>query len=523
MAFSTRAKALARVAAAGTAAAAAATVIGNGNPQANCFWGKSPTPIKRPKKLTNFDPLPVAPKMAVGHDLTVHAEHAEYQGLADKMYNEMTMEQLRQVEKKVSENIQDTWNYPTAFHIALKDAISKNLMDTLPPVHCTCVFALYKEHNRILPKGKAGMPGVHPNGEDFIRVKHEQMSWLFENRPDCSWSLLGVDDGCTMFSSDMMDDIARQMSYTNVTTIRLKEIVKKGNCPVLDNAKLKSEDWNPDDKLVKASQKGGAIIYALWHATQTKYSGKKHIIAYTDSDLSTDLRLCGLNFDAIINGKVDCSVSQRFGQPYAVNCGQLLTSGGIGPGMPRESMIHLSLRHKLRQQLLPPLSLITDTNCGHKAISADALKGVLEKVRDYKGSFDMDWLMCVGIESKRAGRTPIAVTAIPWVNSVGESNFWSAPSGKEDAAAAALKTATSWHKIFKTMCTIHEWHRADMEKVGLLSAEAKEYVEWVKNMDVQMYMRLSDKISAELGSRDLTMPEKTIMNYDLATLKRLAK
>merc|ERR1719183_228747 len=401
------------------------------------------------------------------------------------------MEQLREVEKKVSEKIQDTWLYPTAFHIALKDAISKKLMDTLPAVHCTCVFALYKENNRILPKGEKDTPGVHPNGEDFVRQKHEQMTWLFENRSDCSWDLLGVDDGCALGSSDMMDTITKEMGYENVKTIRLKEALKSGICPVIDNVKLKSDGWNPDDKLVKASQKGGAIIYALWHATQTKYQGKKHIIAYTDSDLSTDLRLCGLNFDSIINGKVDCSVSQRFGQAFAVNCGKLLESGGIGAGMPRDSMIHLSLRHKLRQNLLPPLSLITDTNCGHKAIAAEALTGVLDKVRDYKGSFDMDWLMCVGVESKKAGRTPIGITAIPWVNSVGESNFWAAPGagGAEDAEAAKLKTATSWHKIFATMCTIHEWHKAGMEEAGFLSDDAKNYVDWVKGMDVNMYMR----------------------------------
>jgi len=444
-------------------------------------------------------------------------------GLADQMYNDMTMEQLREAEKSVSEKIQDSWKYPTAFHIALKDAISKKLMKDLPALHCTCVFALYKEHNRILPKGEKDTPGVHPNGEDFVRQKHEQMTWLFADRPDCTWSLLGVDDGCTMDSSGIMDSIAAEMGYTNVSTIRLKEAVKQGLCPVVDNDKLKTEDWNEDDKLVKASQKGGAIIYALWHATQQKYEGKKHIIAYTDSDLSTDLRLCGLNFDAIINGGVDCSVSQRFGQPFAVNCGKLLETGGIGPGMPRDSMIHLSLRHKLRQNLLPPLGLITDTNCGHKAISAEALEGVLEKVRDYKGSFDMDWLMCVGIESKKAGRTPIGVTAIPWVNSVGESNFWSAPgAGGEDPEAAKLKTATSWHKIFATMCQIHEWHKAGMQEAGILSAEAQEYVEWVKSMDVQMYMRMSDKISAQLGDKELTMPEQVIMDYDLATLKSLA-
>merc|ERR1719238_1197977 len=187
-------------------------------------------------------------------------------------------------------------------------------------------------------------------------------------------------------------------------------------------------------------------------------------------------------------------LSQRFGQPFAVNCSKLLTEeegGGIGAGLARDSIVHLTLRHKLRQNLLPPLTLIIDTNCGHKCISGDAAMDAVSMVRDYKGSFDMDWLMCVGIASKKAGREPIAVTAIPWVNSVGESNFWSAPSGgAEDAEAAKLKTATSWHKIFATMCTIHESHREGMEQAGVLSAQAKEYVEWVKAMDVQMYMRL---------------------------------
>merc|ERR1719238_2695690 len=290
-----------------------------------------------------------------------------------------------------------------------------------------------------------------------------------------------------------------------------------------------SEGWNPDDKLVKASQKAGAILYGLNDACEEGKAnpGKKHIIAYTDSDLSTDLALSGLNFDTIINGKVDCSVSQRFGQAKAVNCSKLLTDeegGGIGAGLARDSIVHLTLRHKLRQNLLPPLTLIIDTNCGHKCISGDAAMDAVSMVKDYKGSFDMDWLMCVGIASKKAGRDPIGVTAIPWVASVGESNFWSAPgAGGEDEEAAKLKTATSWHKIFATMCTIHEWHKAGMEEAGVLSPEATEYVEWVKGMDVQMYMRLSDKIMAELGDKELTMPETTIMNYDLATLKSFAE
>merc|ERR1719443_470967 len=149
----------------------------------------------------------------------------------------------------------------------------------------------------------------------------------------------------------MMKRIADSEGYKNVSVHFLKEGIKAGKTGAagLNDEKLKSEGWKDEDKLVKSSQKAGAILYGLSLACEEGKAnpGKKHLIAYTDSDLSTDLGLSGLNFDTIINGNVDCSVSQRFGQPFAVNCGKLLQEGGIAPGMPRESMVHLSLRHKL--------------------------------------------------------------------------------------------------------------------------------------------------------------------------------
>jgi len=247
------------------------------------------------------------------------------------------------------------------------------------------------------------------------------------------------------------------------------------------------------------------------------------MIVYTDSDLSTDLCLCGLNFKTILDG-ANCSVSQRFGQEGAVNCGKLQADGGVAPGMPKESMIHLSLRHKLRMNVLPPLAPIIDTNCGHKAITEEAVKDVLKKVRDYKGSFDMDWLMCVGIDGKSKGnKQPIGVTAIPWVNSVAESNFWGGAGGAtETPEQAKLKSATSWHKIFAAMVQMHDWHKADMDKDGLLSSENKEYAEWVRKMTVQDYMKLSDAILAKLDGKKIVMPEPSILNMSLAELKKLA-
>jgi len=463
--------------------------------------------------------------MPMGHDLTQKEEHERYMKLANLFYKK-ELDNLRAIEKDCSATQADAFKYPTMFQIALKNAISKKLFEALPPIHCTVVFALYKENNRILPKGDEEGKS-HKNGEDFIRRKHVQMTWLFENKKDSSWCMLGCDDGCPLDSAGLGEGIAKEMGYTNVKFIKLKEAIKSGAAKEagLDEEKLKSEAWDEEDKLVKASQKAGAILYGLKVASDEKVDdGKKHIIVYTDSDLSTDLALCGLNFDTIINEKVECSVSQRFGQANSVNCGKLMTAeegGGIAPGMPNESRIHLTLRHKLRMNLLPPLVPITDTNCGHKALTPETAIATVSKVKDYKGSFDIDWLMCVGVCAKAAGKEAIKTTAIPWVNSVGESNFWSGPSGEEDAAAKKLKSATSWHGIFAKMTEMYGWHQEQLEKLGLVTEESKAYVEWVKAMDVNQYMKLSDAILASLEGKDINMPEQSIMDMSLDDLKKL--
>jgi hypothetical protein len=457
-------------------------------------------------------------------------------GWADALYKR-DMDSLREIEGAVSEKMPDTFKFSTAFHIALKNAISKKLLETMPPIHCTVVFALYKEFNRILPKGEKKPGECDPNGEDFVRVKHRQMSWLFANKADSSWSLLGVDDGCDGLdkktaaqlepSADLMERIVKAEGYTNVTTFRLKDAVKEGKTGAagLDDEKLKSEKWNPDDKLVASSQKAGAILYGLHLACDEAAAnpGKKHIIAYTDSDLSTDLGLTGLNIDTIINGGVDCSVSQRFGQARAVNCSKLLTDdvgGGIGAGLARDSIVHLTLRHKLRMNLLPPLQLIIDTNCGHKVLSGDAAKATVGMVRDYKGSFDMDWLMCLGIASAKAGRSPIGVTAIPWTASVGESNFWSAGAPAEDDPCVKVRP---WFKIFAAITQMNGWHKESLAEVGLLTDECAGYTEWVNALTVEQYKGLTDKILEKLGDAELTkMPEPSIMDMTLDELKAAA-
>merc|ERR1712178_290365 len=172
-----------------------------------------------------------ASTLKLGHDLTLTWEHDQYMYWADQLY-ERDMDSLREIEKAISEKMTDSFKFSTRFHIAVKVAISKKLLETMPALHVTVVFALYKEFNRILPKGAESKPGeCHPNGEDFVRRKHKQMSWLFANKADSSWSLLGVDDGCDGLdkasgeqrecSGDMMKKIAEGEGYKNVTVFFL--------------------------------------------------------------------------------------------------------------------------------------------------------------------------------------------------------------------------------------------------------------------------------------------------------------
>ncbi|KAA3611045.1 MAG: hypothetical protein D8M58_13775 [Calditrichaeota bacterium] len=63
--------------------------------------------------------------------------------------------------------------------LALKIAKSKLMVAEIKePVKISVVFAVYKEHKRILEKSE------HPHGEDFLRKKVTQLEYLFNDLPN---------------------------------------------------------------------------------------------------------------------------------------------------------------------------------------------------------------------------------------------------------------------------------------------------------------------------------------------------
>jgi hypothetical protein len=65
--------------------------------------------------------------------------------------------------------------------------------------HLSVVFAVYKEHQRILPRSE------HEIGEDFLRRKLRQLEWQFDCSPEFGWDLSVVDDGCPEGSGAIAD------------------------------------------------------------------------------------------------------------------------------------------------------------------------------------------------------------------------------------------------------------------------------------------------------------------------------
>jgi hypothetical protein len=80
---------------------------------------------------------------------------------------------------------------PLEFKIATKLVDSRQyVLKTQTPLNIGVVYAMWGEHNRLLPKSK-----INPNGEDSLRTKIKQLDWVTKDTP-IDWTLYVADDGC---------------------------------------------------------------------------------------------------------------------------------------------------------------------------------------------------------------------------------------------------------------------------------------------------------------------------------------
>ena len=117
--------------------------------------------------------------LPVSINLTDTGSLSKVTEIADKIIESASLYvEIEEVEKTISGRKDD---YSFIIHLAIKLAKSKKALQTIKKkIHLSVVFAIYKEHQRILTSGE------HPFGEDFLMKKIEQLNWLFDGKPNFS-------------------------------------------------------------------------------------------------------------------------------------------------------------------------------------------------------------------------------------------------------------------------------------------------------------------------------------------------
>ncbi len=314
-------------------------------------------------------------------DLT-NEQHSEFiieavEAILDNGYS------ISEIENLEDELIANSTSSNMFILLALKIAKSKILATKVSePLFVSVIFAVYKEHNRIKKNSE------HPHGEDFLLKKVNQMEWLFKDQPNINWELIIVDDGCPENSGKIAQSIIDKNNLNdNVHVLYLSDAIEKSLPPA------RSINATSD------SQKGGSIVYGMWHAVQKKRAGK-HVVVYTDADLSTQLGQLMLLTDPIVNeGKLAVIGSRREKKSVVIKKGTRNDRGKM--------FIYLWKR------LIPNLGDIIDTQCGFKAFKAEIVPEIIDELIEKKFAFDIELLLKTLLLKKDS----ITKVAIAWIDS----------------------------------------------------------------------------------------------------------
>ncbi|MBF0384160.1 MAG: hypothetical protein HQL69_24370, partial [Magnetococcales bacterium] len=263
-------------------------------------------------------------------------------------------------------------------HLAIKLAHSRKILKNLDsPLHISVVFAIYKEHQRILSQTE------HQHGEDFLRQKIRQMLWLCRDINNITWDMTLVDDGCPNSSGLLAQKILKDGTLPESVKVLFLQEAINNNHPITYPLS-KTDD----------SRKGGAVALGLWESVQNYH--QNHVTIYTDADLSTDLGQCGLLVSGITNNDMDAAIgSRREPSSIVIKSGKRNDRGKL--------FIYIWKR------LLPILANVIDSQCGFKAFRADVARKILTNLTEKQFAFDIELLLKTELNrSKSITNIPIA-------------------------------------------------------------------------------------------------------------------
>jgi hypothetical protein len=304
----------------------------------------------------------------------------------------------------------------------------RRLAGLAAPVHLSVVWAMYGETGRMVPRA------VHPHGEDFVRAKVAQLDWLAEGLPGVTWSVIACDDGCPdrPASAEVMAGIAAAEGYPgqghrSVRVLRLAELIGSGVPVSPAFGQLTSTDQ---------SRKGGSILAALAAAIQAgpaRADGTgRHVVCYTDADMSANLAQLGSLAAAVVAGD---HVAGALGQRYGIGGAVLMRPDGpvsepqATGGKPDKIII--LFRHFVRALLIPDLAHVPDTQAGFKAFDGPALASAIAQMTSFNETFDVELLIHL---AQRYGPAALAVEPIVFTEDFAATNFPSVDPGPRHLA-----------------------------------------------------------------------------------------
>ena len=352
----------------------------------------------------------------------------------------------------------------------------RRLGKLIGPIHLTVVWAMYGETGRMVPRA------AHPHGEDFVRTKVRQLDWLTGGLPGVTWSIIACDDGCPdrPSSADLMTDIATAEGYPreghrSVTVLRLAEVIRGdiSISPAFD--RLTSTEQ---------SRKGGSILAGLAAAVgtnPTRANGVgRHVVCYTDADLSANLAQLGSLAAPVVAGdKVVCALGQRYGIEGAVLVradGPVTEPHSTGD---KPDKIIILFRHFVRALLIPPLAHVLDTQAGFKVFDGTALGPAIRQMTSFNETFDVELLIHL---AQHYGPRALAVEPIVFTEDFAATNFPSVKPGPRHLAMV--------HQIV-------ELYDRLVAPIAPVTGEAADLLTLIRTLDVDDYVTLIEHLRAE--------------------------
>ena len=272
--------------------------------------------------------------------------------------------------------------------------------------------------------------------------------------------------------------------HRGITVLRLADLIDDGPSigPAFDRL------TGPEQ-----SRKGGSIIAGLAHALRTSVASR-HVVAYTDADLSANLAQLGTLAAPILRPVLPdrpgdpapaiAVLAQRYGMPEAV----LVKPGGpvrepFSTGGKPDKIIVL-FRHAVRATLIPELAHVPDTQAGFKAFDAAALQTVLPKVSSFDETFDVELLIH---SAQQYGAAALAIEPIVFTEDFATTNFPSVDPGARHLA------------MIEQVVQLYDRLIAPTRPA---TGEAAALLELVRGLDLHSYLQLIEGLRAEDAGDD---------------------